>query len=88
MRVGIFAPGLLVYGGGEKYVCKIAEILSKEHNVDLITFDIPERKVAGVLKTLETRLNVNLEDVNLKVLGISSTAKKKSVVSRLKRSVA
>ncbi|MGZ4865326.1 MAG: glycosyltransferase family 4 protein [Halobacteriota archaeon] len=88
MRVGIFAPGLLVYGGGEKYVCKIAEILSKEHNVDLITFDIPERKVAGVLKTLENRLNVNLEDVNLKVLGISSTAKKKSVVSRLKRSVA
>lgn len=88
MKVGIFAPGLLVYGGGEKYVCKIAEILSKEHDVDVITFDITEREVVGVLKTLENRLNVNLEDVNLKVLGISSTAKKKSVVNRLKRSVA
>ena len=88
MRVGIVAPGLLVYGGGEKYVCKIAEILSKEHDVDLITFDLTEREVAGVLKTLENRLNVNLEDVNLTVLGISGITKKKSFVNRLTRSVA
>ena len=87
MRVGIFAPGLLVYGGGEKYVCKIAEILSKEHQVDLITFDIPERKVTEVLKTLENRLNVNLGDVTLKVPAIPGIAKKSSFVDRLTKSV-
>jgi glycosyltransferase involved in cell wall biosynthesis len=88
MRVGIFAPGLLVYGGGEKYVCNIAEIFSREHDVDLIAFDIPERDVAGVLKTLENRLNVNLGDVNLKVPAIPGIAKKNSFLDRLTKSVA
>ncbi len=88
MRIGIFAPGLLVYGGGEKYACKIAEILSREHDVDLIAFDIPERDVAEVLKTLENRLNVNLRDVNLKVPAIPGIAKKNSFVDRLTKSVA
>src|SRR5665647_2936329 len=68
MKVGIFAPNFLAYGGGEKYVCKIAEILSREHDVDLITSDMSERQFAEALKTLENRLNVNLTDVNLKVL--------------------
>ncbi|MFZ0011880.1 MAG: glycosyltransferase family 4 protein [Halobacteriota archaeon] len=86
MRVGILAANLSVYGGGEKYVCKIAEIFSREHDVDLIAFDIPEREVAGVLKTLENRLNVNLRDVNLKVLatpGIVGIAMKNSFIDRL-----
>jgi glycosyltransferase involved in cell wall biosynthesis len=87
MRVGIFAPELLVYGGGEKYVCKIAEIFSREHNVDLITFDILEREVAGVLKTSENRLNVKLGDVNLKVLTIPGIAKKNYFVKQLTKSV-
>jgi len=87
MRVGICAPDLLVYGGGEKYVCKIAEILSRQHDVDLITFEIPEREVAGVVKTLENRLNVNLSDVNLKILAIPGIAKKNSFVKRLTQSV-
>jgi len=75
MRVGIFARALLEYGGGEKYVCKIAEILSREHDVDLMAFDLTEREVAGVLKTLENRLNVKLEDVNLKVLESGTSTK-------------
>jgi len=83
MRVGIFAPGLVIYGGGEKYVCKIAEILSREHDVDLITSYVPEREVAEVLKTLENRLNVNLRDVHLKVLAIPGIAKKNSFVNEL-----
>ncbi|MFZ1021721.1 MAG: glycosyltransferase family 4 protein [Halobacteriota archaeon] len=83
MRVGIFAPHLLAYGGGEKYICKIAEIFSREHDVDLLTFDITEREGAGVLKTLENRLNVNLEKVTLKVPEISSIAKKEFFVNRL-----
>jgi len=87
MRVGIFAPHLLAYSGGEKYVCKIAEIFSREHDVDLLTFDITEREVAGVLKTLKNRLNVNLEDVTLKVLEISGIAKKEFFINRLTKTV-
>src|SRR5665647_1925615 len=88
MRVGIFAPGLLMYGGGEKYVCKIAEILSREHQVDLITATISEREVEGVLKTLEERLNVNLGDVDLKALAIPSIVKKHFKINLLTNNVA
>jgi glycosyltransferase involved in cell wall biosynthesis len=87
MRVGIFARGLLVYGGGEKYICKIAEILSREHDVDLMTFDITEREISGLIRTLENRLNVNLKNVDLKVLEISGIVKKKFFVNRLTKSV-
>ena len=87
MRVGIFAPSFFVYGGGEKYVCKIAEILSREHDVDLITSDISERQVAGALKTLENQLNVNLRDVNLKVLAIPGIVKKNAFVNRIINSI-
>ncbi|MGZ4947137.1 MAG: glycosyltransferase family 4 protein [Halobacteriota archaeon] len=81
MKIGIFAPYLLVYGGGEKYICKIAEIFSREHDVDLLAFDIPEREVTAVLKTLENRLNVNLKDVNLKIIATSSLAEKNFTIS-------
>lgn len=87
MRVGIFAPNFLAYGGGEKYVCKIAEILSREHDVDLITSDMSERQFAEALKTLENRLNVNLRDVNLKVLATPGIAKKNFFVNRITNSV-
>jgi glycosyltransferase involved in cell wall biosynthesis len=87
MKVGIFVPYVLIYGGGEKYACKIAEILSREHDVDLVTFDIPEREAAGVLKTLENRLNVTLDGVNLKVLTIPGIASHHPSVSRLTKSI-
>jgi hypothetical protein len=75
------------YMAGERYVCKIAEIFSREHDVDLIASYIPDREIAGVLKTLENRLNVNLGDVNLKVLAIPGIAKKNSFVNELTTSV-
>ncbi|MGZ7138761.1 MAG: hypothetical protein ACXVI7_11305, partial [Halobacteriota archaeon] len=88
MKIGIFAPYLLVYGGGEKYICKIAEIFSREHDVDLLAFDIPEREVTAVLKTLENRLNVNLKDVNLKIIATSSLTKKNFTIYQLTQNLA
>lgn len=35
MRVGIYTPYLDSFGGGERYMLSIAEILSKDHKVDL-----------------------------------------------------
>lgn len=35
MRVGIYTPYLDSFGGGERYMLSIAEILSKDHSVDL-----------------------------------------------------
>ena len=40
MRVGIYPQSLYVYGGGEKYIGKIAEILSTENNVEFIVTEI------------------------------------------------
>lgn len=36
MRIGIYSPYLDTFGGGEKYMLSIAEILSKENDVDLL----------------------------------------------------
>jgi len=71
MKIGIYTPYLNTYGGGEKYICKIAEILSKEHDVEFIVFEKPD------IKQLQNRLNVNLSDVSfnyLKVPNLSSRA--------------
>jgi glycosyltransferase involved in cell wall biosynthesis len=63
VKVGIYAPHISAYGGGEKYICKIAEVLSNENNkVDLI---VPE----GINKDeLKNRLNVNLDKVIVKTI--------------------
>lgn len=78
MKIGIYAPYLLTIGGGEKYICKIAEILSEKFDVEFIVFErlnIPE---------LERRLNVDLNRVNIKRLKISKLFN----VSKLSRSYA
>ena len=87
MKVGIHAAGLVAYGGGEKYVCKIAEILSKQHEVDLLTFAISEREVAPVLSTLENRLNVDLKNVHLRVLSTLSIMKRIPYTNTLMQSL-
>jgi glycosyltransferase involved in cell wall biosynthesis len=77
MRIGIYAPALPVYGGGEKYVCKIAEVLSQEHTVDLMAFEMPDRY------TLRKRLNVNLDNVNMKALKLPPLVEKIPYIGRL-----
>ena len=62
MKIGIYAPYLETYGGGEKYICKIAEILSKKNDVEFIVFKEPN------ISELEDRLNVNLRKVSVNTL--------------------
>lgn len=57
MRIGLYSPYLTAYGGGEKYIGKIAEILSGDNDVSLIVIKKPD------IKELERRLNVDLSKV-------------------------
>jgi hypothetical protein len=50
MKIGIYAPYLSVYGGGEKYISNIAEILSSGNKVEFIVVEEPD------IKQLENRL--------------------------------
>ena len=59
MRIGIYTPYLTAYGGGEKYVGKIAEIFSEENDVSFISLNKPD------LNTLESRLNIDLRRVTV-----------------------
>lgn len=62
-KIGIYDRYLSTAGGGERYSCKIAEVLSerKGFEVDLIT------DIFADLKEVSGRLNLNLDRVNLKV---------------------
>ena len=60
MKIGIYAPDLNAFGGGEKYICKIAEILGHENDVEFIVFETPN------LKKLENQLNVNLKGIGIR----------------------
>lgn len=64
MKIGIYAPSLEAYGGGEKYICKLAETLSKKNSVEFIFF-----KELNV-KQLQDRLNVNLSNIVINHLKI------------------
>ncbi len=62
-RIAIYDRYLSTAGGGERYSCKIAEILSgqKDFEVDLIT------DIFVDLKEVSKRLNLGLTGVNLKI---------------------
>lgn len=62
-KIGIYDRYLSTAGGGERYSCKIAEVLSgrKGFKVDLVT------DIFADLKEVSDRLNIDLEKVNLKV---------------------
>ncbi|MBI4448084.1 glycosyltransferase family 4 protein [Candidatus Woesearchaeota archaeon] len=60
MRVCVYDWALHSFGGGQKFDCKIAEHLSKKHDVDLLTLFPVEKKV------LEKAYNINLSKVNIK----------------------
>lgn len=62
-KIAIYDRYLSTVGGGERYSCKIAEVLSKqnEFKVDLIT------DIFADLKKVSRRLNLDLSRVNLKI---------------------
>ncbi len=64
IKIGIFDRYLSTLGGGERYSCKMAEVLSKNNSykVDLIT------DLYSDLSEVSERLNLDLSKVNLKVL--------------------
>ncbi len=62
LSVGIFNPYLDTFGGGEKDVCLMAQALSEHYMTDIISIiDVPK-------KDLEEKFNVNLGNVNIRVL--------------------
>ena len=64
LKIGIYDRYLNTLGGGERYSCKMAEILSKKipgARVDLIT------DIHSSLKEVSERLNLDLSRVNLKI---------------------
>ncbi len=63
LRIGIYDRYLSTYGGGERYSCKAAEILSKQkgYSVDLLS------DLYVDLEKLSKRLNLDLSDVNLNI---------------------
>lgn len=63
IRIGIYDRYLSTAGGGERYSCKMAEILSRQddYDVELVT------DIYSDLKMVSRRLNIDLEKVNLKV---------------------
>jgi len=82
VKIGIYAPYLETYGGGEKYICTIAKMLSENHDVELITCD----KVN--MKELKDRLNINLGKVVLRRIKIPSLFKKLPYLHQLMRIIA
>ena len=62
MKIGIYAPYLNTCGGGEKYICKLSEVLSEKHDVFFIAFDNPD------IEKLKKRLGVNLDNVTFELI--------------------
>jgi len=62
-KIAIYDRYLSTAGGGERYSCEIAEVLSKQNGfkVDLIT------DIFADLKKVSRRLNLDLSRVNLKI---------------------
>lgn len=66
MIVGIYPALLSVMGGGEKYIGKIAEVLSRENKVAFIVSSKPN------LKELEKRLGIDLSRVTVSSLATAA----------------
>ncbi|MBM3711962.1 MAG: glycosyltransferase [Actinobacteria bacterium] len=63
IKIGIYDRYLVTAGGGERYSCKMAEILSRQkgYQVDIIT------DLFADLEKVSSKLNLDLGGVNLKV---------------------
>lgn len=58
MKIGIYPAALAVMGGGEKYIGKIAEILSNGNDVSFLVLAKPD------VQALEAKLNIGLSRVS------------------------
>ena len=66
MRVGIYTPYLDSFGGGERYVLTACEVLSKEHQVDLLLNEhLISLQPAELINRLGGHLNLDLSKINL-----------------------
>ena len=77
VKIAIYDRYLITAGGGERYSCKIAEILSRqeEYSVDLVT------DIYADLETVSRRLNLDLGRVGLKVFPFISGDYTKKITS-------
>ncbi len=77
VKIAIYDRYLITAGGGERYSCKIAEILSRQkgYRVDLIT------DIYADLETVSRRLNLDLGRVGLKVFPFISGDYTKKITS-------
>lgn len=65
MRVGIYSPYLETAGGGEKYMLTIAEVLSKNHQVDfLLGTHLYSSNIDQIRKRIETLHGLDLSRIN------------------------
>lgn len=80
MRIGIYPGALYVMGGGEKYIGKIAECLSKENNVALLVLAQPD------IQELQMRLNIDLSSVAFETI-LSSLSIVRNRVGMLSKSI-
>ncbi len=86
MRIGIYTPYLDTFGGGERYLLTIAEILSFENEVDLLLDDhLKSLNLEQLKKDLEERLYINLTKVNLIEAPLGKGASLKKRVPFLKK---
>jgi glycosyltransferase involved in cell wall biosynthesis len=64
MKIAIYSPYLDTAGGGEKYILTIAEILSKQSEVDvLLDAHLEELGIEGIKKRVEKLHNLDLSRV-------------------------
>ncbi len=65
MKITIYSPYLDTFGGGEKYMMTIAEVLSSDNTVDILLDQNLFSKGANYLKNeLSKRFNLDLQPVN------------------------
>jgi len=66
MKVAIYTPYLDIFGGGERYMMTIAQILSK-YSVDiLLDIHLYNLNLRALKKNLEERFNLNLSKIEFK----------------------
>lgn len=77
IKIGIYDRYLATAGGGERYSCKMAEILARQplYKVELITDIFVE------IKKVESRLNLDLSKVGLKIFPFLSEEYAKKITS-------
>lgn len=65
MKIGLYSPYLDSFGGGERYILTAAEVLSKEHGVDLF-LDTHLLKLQPIVlkEKLSQYFNLQLDEVN------------------------